>query len=138
MPVMRNFRKIMERTRASYGLSTSGQGADELHRVLRQAGFEHKAGQGQSKGDAVVHSSARGRAEPCGCAGGCGRKAEGAMNGEVVQVPDLWAADSQTSRDIGSGRNRAGVRFEGCTTPTTWTSQENSADNRETATAGCL
>ena len=37
------------------------------------------------------------------------------MNGEVVQVLDLWAADSQTSRDIAAGRNRAGVRREGCT-----------------------
>ena len=70
--------------------------------------------------------------------GGCGRKAEGAMNGEVVQVPDLWAADAQTSRDIGSGRNRAGVRREGCASPTTQAGQENSADNRETASAGCL
>jgi len=37
------------------------------------------------------------------------------MNGEVVQVLDLWAADAQTSRDIAAGRNRAGVRREGGT-----------------------
>ena len=38
------------------------------------------------------------------------------MNGEVVQVLDLWAADdAQTGCDIAAGRNRAGVRFEGCT-----------------------
>ena len=86
---MRNFRKVMEKTQASYGLPASGPGANELHRVLRQAGFEHKAGQGQSKGDAVVHSAARGRAEPCGCAGGCGRTTQGVNRGEVVQVPDL-------------------------------------------------
>ena len=114
MQVMRNFRKIMERTQASYGLPASGPGANAVPRVLRQAGFEHKAGQGQSKGDAVVHSAARGRAEPCGCAGGCGRKAEGVSRGEVVQVLDLWAADSQTGCDIAPGRNRAGVRREGC------------------------
>lgn len=138
MPVMRNFRKIMEKTRASYGLPASGPGANELHRVLRAPRFEHKAGQGQSKGDAVVHSSARGRAEPCGCAGGCGRTTEWVSSGEVLEVPDLQQADAQTSRDIGSGRNRAGVRREGCAAPTPWTSQENSADSRETATAGCL
>jgi len=90
MPVMRNFRKIMEKTRASYGLPASGPGANELPRVLRAPRVEHKAGQGQSKGDA------------------------------------------------GSGRNRAGVRKTGCTAPTPWPSQENSADNRETATAGCF
>jgi len=89
MPVMRNFRKIMEKTRASYGLPASGPGANELHRVLRAAGVEHKAGQGQSKGDAVVHSAARGRAEPCGCAGGCGRTTEWVNRGEVLEVPDL-------------------------------------------------
>ena len=138
MSVMRNFRKIMERTSADYGLPASGQGADAVPGVLRSPRVEHKAGQGQSKGDAVVHSAARGRAEPCRCSGGCGRKTQGVGRGEVLEVPDLWAADSQTSRDIGSGRNRAGVRFEGGSAPTPWTGQENSADERETATAGCL
>ena len=104
----------MEKTQASYGLPASGPGANAVPRVLRAPRVEHKAGQGQSKGDAVVHSAARGRAEPCGCAGGCGRKAEGVSRGEVVQVLDLWAADSQTGCDIAPGRNRAGVRFEGC------------------------
>ena len=132
MCTVRNFRKIMEKTRASYGLPASGQGANAVPGVLRAPRFEHKAGQGQSKGDAVVHSAARGCAEPCGCAGGCGRKTEAAMNGEVVQVLDLWAADSKTSRDAAPGRNRAGVRF------TPWTSQENSADSREAASAGCF
>ena len=138
MCTVRNFRKIMEKTRASYGLPASGPGANELPRVLRAPRVEHKAGQGQSKGDAVVHSAARGRAEPCGCAGGCGRKTEGVSSGEVVQVLDLWAADSQTSCDTAAGRNRAGVRFEGGSAPTPWASQENSADEREAATAGCF
>ena len=89
MQVMRNFRKIMERTQASYGLSTSGPGANAVPGLLRAPRVEHKAGQGQSKGDAVVHSAARGRAEPCGCAGGCGRKTEGVSSGEVLEVPDL-------------------------------------------------
>lgn len=128
----------MERTRESYGLPASGQGANAVPRVLRATRFEHKAGQGQSKGDAVVHSSARGRAEPCGCAGGCGRTTQGVSRGEVLEVPDLWAADAQTGGDAGSGRNRAGVRSEGGTAPTTWASQENSADSREKASAGCL
>ena len=138
MCTVRNFRKIMEKTRASYGLPASGPGANAVPRVLRAPRVEHKAGQGQSKGDAVVHSAARGRAEPCGCAGGCGRKTEGVNRGQVLALSDLWAGDAQTSCDIAAGRNRAGVRFEGCTTPTTWTGQENSADERETATAGCL
>ena len=60
------------------------------------------------------------------------------MNGEVVQVLDLWAADSQASCDTAAGRNRAGVRFEGGSAPTHWTGQENSADSRETDTAGCF
>ena len=138
MPVMRNFRKIMEATQASYGIPASGPGANELPRVLRATRVEHKAGQGQSKGDAVVHSAARGCAEPCGCAGGCGRATEWVNRGEVLEVPDLWAADAQTSRDIAAGRNRAGVRFEGCTASTTWAGQENRAEGRETATAGCF
>ena len=135
---MRNFRKIMEKTQASYGLPASGPGANALHRVLRQAGVEHKAGQGQSKGDAVVHSAARGCTEPCGCAGGCGRKTEGVNRGQVLEVPDLQQADSQTGCDIAAGRNRAGVRETGGPAPTTWTGQENSADSRETASAGCF
>ena len=122
----------------SYGLPASGPGANELPRVLRAPRVEHKAGQGQSKGDAVVHSAARGRAEPCGCAGGCGRATQGVNRGEVLEVPDLWADDAQTGGDTGSGRNRASVRKTGCTAPTPWPSQENSADNRETATAGCF
>lgn len=138
MPVMRNFRKIMERTQASYGLPASGPGANELHRVLRATRTERTPGQKAGPGHAGEHRCGGWCADSGCCAGGCGRKAEGAMNGEVVQVFDLWAADSQTSRDIGSGRNRAGVRETGRTTPTTWTGQENSADSRETATAGCL
>ena len=138
MCTVQNFRKIMEKTRASYGLSTSGPGANAVPGLLRAPRVEHKAGQGQSKGDAVVHSAARGRAEPCGCAGGCGRTTQGVGRGEVLEVLDLWATDSQTSRDAAAGRNRAGVRFEGCAAPTPWAGQENSADNRETATAGCL
>ena len=138
MCTVRNFRKIMEKTRASYGLPTGGPGANAVPRVLRQAGFEHKAGQGQSKGDAVVHSAARGCTEPCRCSGGCGRKAEGVNRGEVLEVPDLQQADAQTSRDAAAGRNRAGVRETGCAAPTPWAGQENSADNRETDTAGCF
>ena len=138
MCTVRNFRKIMERTRESYGLPDSGQGANELHRVLRAPRVEHKAGQGQSKGDAVVHSAARGRAEPCGCAGGCGRTTQGVNRGEVLEVLDLQQADAQTSRDIATRRNRAGVRETGCAAPTPWPSQENSADSRESATAGCF
>ncbi len=89
MPVMRNFRKIMEKTRASYGLPARRPGEHAVPRVLRAPRTEHKAGQGQSKGDAVVHSAARGRAEPCGCAGGCGRKTQAVNRGEVLEVPDL-------------------------------------------------
>ena len=75
MPVMRNFQKVLTRTQASYVLPTSGQGANELPRVLRAP--------------RVVHSAARGRAEPCGCAGGCGRATQGVNRGEVLEVPDL-------------------------------------------------
>ena len=89
MQVMRNFQKVLTRTQASYGLPASGPGANELPRVLRAPRVEHKAGQGQSKGDAVVHSAARGRAEPCGCAGGCGRATQGVNRGQVLEVPDL-------------------------------------------------
>ena len=89
MPVMRNFRKVLTRTQAIYGLPASGPGANAVPRVLRAPRPEHKAGQGQSKGDAVVHSAARGRAEPCGCAGGCGRATQGVGRGEVLEVPDL-------------------------------------------------
>ena len=145
MRILRNFQKVLTRTQASYGLPASGPGANAVPRVLRAPGTEHKAGQGQSKGDAVVHSAARGCAEPCGCAGGCGRATEWVNRGEVLEVPDLWAADAQTSSDIAAGRNRAGVRREGCTASTTWAGQENRAEGqenraegRETASAGCL
>ena len=60
------------------------------------------------------------------------------MNGEVLALSDLWAGDAQTSCDIAAGRNRAYMRETGCAAPTPWTSQENSADNRETASAGCF
>ena len=89
MSVMRNFQKVLTRTQASYGLSTSGPGANAVPGLLRAPRVEHKAGQGQSKGDAVVHSAARGRAEPCGCAGGCGRKTQWVGRGEVLEVPYL-------------------------------------------------
>ena len=59
MPVMRNFRKVMERTRESYGLSTSGPGADAVHRVLRSVGAERLAGQSQGGCDAGVHRQVR-------------------------------------------------------------------------------
>lgn len=118
MCTVRNFKKIMERTQASYGLPASGPGADEVPGVLRAAGVEHKAGQGQGKGDAVVHSAARGRAEPCGCAGGCGIKTQGVGRGDILEVPDLQQADAQTGCDTATGRNRPGVRFEGCAAPT--------------------
>ncbi len=53
-------------------------------------------------------------------------------------LPDLQQADAQTGCDIAPGRNRPGLRREGCAAPTPWTGQENSADNREAASAGCL
>ena len=138
MCTVRNFRKIMEKTQASYGLSASGQGANELPRVLRAPRVERTPRTKVGPGHAGEHRCNGWCADSGCCAGGCGRKAEGAMNGEVVQVLDLWAADAQTVCDIAPGRNRAGVRREGCAAPTTWTGQENSADSREKASAGCF
>ena len=123
---------------ASYGLSTGGQGANALPRVLRAPRPERTPGQKAGPGHAGEHRCGGWCACEGRCAGGCGRKAEGVSRGEVLEVPDLQQADAQTGGDTGSGRNRAGVRREGCTAPTPWTSQENSADNRETATAGCF
>ena len=138
MPVMRNFRKIMEKTQASYGLPASGPGANELHRVLRAPRVERTPGQKAGSGHAGEHRCNGWCADSGCCAGGCGRKTEGVNRGQVLALSDLWAGDAQTSRDIGSGRNRAGVRETGCAAPTPWTSQENSADSRETDTAGCF
>lgn len=138
MPVMRNFRKIMEATSADYGLPASGPGANELPRVLRQAGTQRTPGQKAGPGHAGEHRCNGWCACEGRCAGGCGRKTQGAMNGEVVQVHDLQQADAQTSCDIATWRNRAGVRETGCAAPTTWPSQESSAESRETATAGCF
>ena len=135
---MRNFRKIMEKTQASYGLPASGPGANELHRVLRAPRVERTPGQKAGPGHAGEHRCNGWFAIEGRCAGGCGRTTEVVSRGEVVQVPDLWAADAQTGCDTAAGRNRAGVRREGCAAPTHWTSQENSADSRETATAGCF
>ena len=128
----------MEKTRASYGLPASGPGANAVPRVLRATRVERTPGAQAGSGHAGEHRCNGWCADSGCCAGGCGRKAEGAMNGEVVQVLDLWAADSQTSSDIGSGRNRAGVRLEGCAAPTPWEAEKISADERETASAGCF
>ncbi len=135
---MRNFRKIMERTQASYGLPASGPGADAVPGVLRAPRTERTPRTKAGSGHAGEHRCNGWCACEGRCAGGCGRKTQGVNRGEVVQVPDLWAADAQTGCDIAAGRNRAGVRREGCAAPTTWTSQENSADSREKASAGCL
>ena len=138
MPVMRNFRKIMEKTQASYGLPASGPGANAVHRVLRATRTERTPGQKAGPGHAGEHRCGGWCAIEGRCAGGCGRTTQGVGRGEVLEVPDLWAADAQTGGDTAPWRNRAGVRFEGCATPTPWTGQENSADSRETATAGCF
>ena len=138
MQLLRNFRKIMQRTSADYGLSTSGPGANEPHRVLRAPRVERTPRQKAGSGHAGEHRCNGWCAIEGRCAGGCGRTTQGVGRGEVLEVPDLWAADAQTGCDTAAGRNRAGVRREGCAAPTPWTSQENSADNRETASAGCL
>ena len=139
MCTVRNFRKVMEKTRASYGLSTGGQGANALPRVLRATRTERTPGAQAGPGHAGEHRCGGWCACEGRCAGGCGRKAEGVNRGQVLALSDLWAGDAQTSRDIAPWRNRAGVRFEGCAAPTpTWTGQENSADSRETASAGCF
>ncbi len=138
MPVMQNFRKIMERTRESYGLPASGQGANELPRVLRATRTERTPGAQAGSGHAGEHRCNGWCADSGCCAGGCGRKTEWVNRGEVLEVPDLWAADSKTSRDTATGRNRAGVRREGCTASTPLAGQENRADSLETATAGCF
>ena len=138
MQLLRNFQKVLTRTQASYGLPTSGQGANAVPGVLRATRTERTPGAQAGSGNAGEHRCNGWCADSGCCAGGCGRKAEGAMNGEVVQVLDLWAADSQTSGDIAPGRNRAGVRETGCAAPTTWAGQENSADSREAASAGCF
>ena len=138
MPVMRNFRKIMEKTQASYGLPASGPGANAVPGLLRAPRVERTPGAQAGPGHAGEHRCNGWCADSGCCAGGCGRKTEGVNRGEVVQVLDLWAADSQTGCDTAPGRNRAGVRFEGGSAPTPWTSQENSADNREKASAGCF
>ena len=138
MQLLRNFRKIMQRTSADYGLPASGPGANELPRVLRAPRPERTPGAQAGSGHAGEHRCNGWFAIEGRCAGGCGRKAEVVNRGEVVQVPDLWAGDAQTSCDIAAGRNRAYMRETGCAAPTTWTSQENSGDNRETASAGCF
>lgn len=137
MQLLRNFQKVLTRTQASYGLPASGPVQPQLPRVLRAPGEVSPSKLGHAGQDAGVHRNAPGRADTR--RNHRSDEAEkGAMNGEVLEVPDLWAADSKTSRDTATGRNRAGVRSEGCTAPTPWTSQENSADSREKASAGCF
>ena len=128
----------MEKTRASYGLPASGPGANALPRVLRAPRVERTPGAQAGSGHVGEHRCNGWCADSGCCAGGCGRKTEGVNRGQVLALSDLWAGDVQAARDIAPGRNRAGVRETGCTAPTTWTSQENSADNRETASAGCF
>ena len=89
MPVMRNFRKIMEKTRADYGLPASGPGANAVPGALRAPRVERTPGQKAGSGHAGEHRCNGWFAIEGQCAGGCGRKAEGVNRGEVVQVPDL-------------------------------------------------
>lgn len=72
MRAVRNFRKIMETIQASYGLPTSGPGADAVHRVLRSVGAECLAGQSQGGRDAGMHCQVRVGTEPGRGAGGGG------------------------------------------------------------------
>lgn len=138
MPVMRNFQKVLTRTQASYGLPASGQGANELPRVLRATRVERTPRTQAGPGHAGEHRCNGWCAIEGRCAGGCGRKTQGVNRGEVLEVPDLWAADAQTGCNAAPGRNRAYMRETGCSAATTWTSQENSADSQETDTAGCF
>ena len=128
----------MEKTRASYGIPASGQGANAVHRVLRAPRTQRTPGAQAGPGHAGEHRCNGWCADSGCCAGGCGRKAEGVNRGQVLALSDLWAADSQTGCDIAAGRNRAGVRREGCTAATPWEAEKISADERETASAGCL
>lgn len=133
---MRNFRKIMERTRENYGLPASGPGANAVPRALRAPRTQRTPGAQVGPGHAGEHRCNGWCACEGRCAGGCGRKTQGVSRGEVLEVLDLQQADAQASRDTATGRNRAGVRGTGCAAPTTWASQENSADSREKASAG--
>ena len=138
MCTVRNFRKIMEKTRASYGLPASGPGANAVPGLLRAPRVERTPGAQAGSGHVGEHRCGGWCACEGRCAGGCGRTTEGVNRGQVLALSDLWAGDAQTSSDIAAGRNRAGVRETGCAAPTPWAGQENSADNRETDTAGCF
>ena len=89
MQVMRNFQKVLTRTQASYGLSTSGPGANAVHRVLRQAGTQRTPRTKAGPGHAGEHRCGGWCAIEGRCAGGCGRKTQGVSRGEVLEVPDL-------------------------------------------------
>lgn len=102
----------MEKTRASYGLPASGPVQPQLPWVLCEVGAVSPAKLGHAGADAGVHRNTH------GCTGTrrnhrSDEAEKGAINGEVLEVPDLWAADTQTIRDAAAGRNRAGVRREG-------------------------
>ena len=89
MQVMRNFQKVLTRTKASYGLPASGPGANALPRVLRATRTERTPGAQAGPGHAGEHRCGGWCAIEGRCAGGCGRKTEGVSRGEVVQVLDL-------------------------------------------------
>ena len=138
MRILRNFQKVLTRTQASYGLSTSGQGANAMPGLLRAPRVERTPGTKAGSGHAGEHRCNGWCADSGRCAGGCGRKTQGVNRGEVLEVPDLQQADVETSRDTAPGRNRAYMRETGCAAATPWEAEEISADNREAASEGCF
>lgn len=133
MPIMR----IIKTTSLNWWPEASGTVQHGLPAMLRSAGAVSPAKLGHAGADARVHRN------PPRCTdtgrNHCSDEAEkGVGRGEVLELPDLWAADTQTGCDTAPGRNRAGVRETGCSAATPWEAEEVSSDERETATAGCF
>ncbi len=126
----------MEKTRASYGLPASGPGANAVPGVLRAPRTERTPRTKAGSGHAGEHRCNGWCADSGCCAGGCGRTTQGVGRGEILEVPDLWAADAQTGGDVAPRHNRAGMRGSGGSAPTPQASKEVIAHKRETASAG--
>lgn len=108
MCTVQNFRRIMEKTRVSYGLPASGPVQPQLPRVLCEVGEVCKAELGHAGRDAGVHRNPSGRSDTG--RNHCSDEAKkGVGHGEVMEVLGLWAGDVQASRDIARGGHRAGV-----------------------------
>lgn len=101
--------RIIETTFLAWGWTDQ----HALHRVLRAPGAQCATpGQGSGQSNAGQYCSVRGGAKPSRGIGWGEDCDEGVTNGEILEVPYLQQADSQTGGAAAPGCHRAKMRSE--------------------------